>query len=294
MKCRYCNIALAPLRSLTDGEFCCDDHRHAFGEEQAARTEVSLQPPPQDTLFPLAVRFSGSPGSAVPPICRLEPREFKLAVVKPSASLLLPWTEVAAPEPPLWDRLLALHFSGIPADCETGCTEELPGDLEFPGVIALPQCDLDPVSIPVERELPAEPEAVLESASPLKFEREAIPEEEPAETILPYREVANSWHWLRDAWRNAPRDLKVVTVLLPVLLAVAVGPSVRGGKGHVAKTPSLPTVHSLPSVPSLPSLHSLPSLPSLPSGNVQQVVADRLSNLHQSILNRAAVDLTDD
>jgi hypothetical protein len=39
MKCRYCNIALAPLRSLTDGEFCCDDHRHAFHEELAACTE---------------------------------------------------------------------------------------------------------------------------------------------------------------------------------------------------------------------------------------------------------------
>src|SRR5579864_7144884 len=30
MKCRYCNVALAPLRSLTDGEFCCDEHRQAF------------------------------------------------------------------------------------------------------------------------------------------------------------------------------------------------------------------------------------------------------------------------
>jgi hypothetical protein len=32
----------------------------------------------------------------------------------------------------------------------------------------------------------------------------------------------------------------------------------------------------------------------LPSGNVQQVVASRLTDLHQTILNRAAVDLTDD
>ena len=30
MKCRYCNVELAPLRSLTDGEFCSDDHRRAF------------------------------------------------------------------------------------------------------------------------------------------------------------------------------------------------------------------------------------------------------------------------
>ena len=30
MTCKYCNGKLAPLRSLTDGEFCSDDHRQAF------------------------------------------------------------------------------------------------------------------------------------------------------------------------------------------------------------------------------------------------------------------------
>ena len=88
MKCRYCNIALAPLRRLTDGEFCCDDHRHAFSEEQAARTEVFLQPPPQDALLPLTVNFSGGiPGSTAGPIGALEPREFKPMVVKPASSV---------------------------------------------------------------------------------------------------------------------------------------------------------------------------------------------------------------
>jgi len=296
MKCRYCNIALAPLRRLTDGEFCCDDHRHAFSEEQAARTEVFLQPPPQDALLPLTVSFSGGiPGSTAGPIGALEPREFKPTVVKPASSLLSPETEMFLPDPPLLDRLLPLQFSGAPADADTGCTEELPGDLEFPGVIALPQCTLDQISIPVEAELAAAPELILPAEPALSFESKAIPEEEQVETH-PTREVANSWHWLRDAWRNAPRDLKVVTVLLPVLLAVAVGPAVRKGKGHVASTskPALPSVHALPSVRSLPSLPSLPALPSLPSGQVQQVVSSRLTDLHQTILNRAAVDLTDD
>src|SRR5215469_748536 len=32
MKCRYCKVALAPLRTLTDGEFCCDEHRQAYAE----------------------------------------------------------------------------------------------------------------------------------------------------------------------------------------------------------------------------------------------------------------------
>src|ERR1700730_12117475 len=106
MKCRYCNIALAPLRSLTDGEFCCDDHRQAFSEEKADRTEVFLQPPPQDVLLPLAVSFSGGiPGSTAGPICALESREFKSAVVKPASGLLSLQTEMFLPDPPFLDRL---------------------------------------------------------------------------------------------------------------------------------------------------------------------------------------------
>ena len=47
MKCRYCNVALAPLRSLTDGEFCCDEHRQAFegrGAHRAGGSRGILEP----------------------------------------------------------------------------------------------------------------------------------------------------------------------------------------------------------------------------------------------------------
>lgn len=288
MKCRYCNIALAPLRSLTDGEFCCDDHRYAFREEQAAaHTEVSLEPLPQETLLVLPLRIPGAIAAIEPlPVCTLEAREFKPAVSKPLAALK-PWTEALEVVPPAVERMLPLRFSLAPVDADTGCTQELPGGLEFPGVIALPQCDLDPVSIPVEREPAFEPAFVPEPApaTALRFEPESQPEDEPAESVLPYREVANSWHWLRDAWKNAPTDLKIVTVLLPILLAVVLGPSLPKLK---VKTGPLPSVKALPALP------ALPSMPSLPNGHVQQVVADRLSNLHQTILNRAAIDLTDD
>lgn len=286
MKCRYCNIALAPLRSLTDGEFCCDDHRYAFREEQAAHTEVSLEPLPQETLLALPVTLSIAVAAAPAPLlCALEPREFKPAVSKPIA-VLKPWTEALEVIPPAIQRMLPLRYTLTPRDADTGCTEELPGDLEFPGVIALPQCDLDPVSIPVGREpafAPAiHPESAPATGAPLRFEPESLPEEEPADSVLPYREVANSWHWLRDAWKNAPTDLKIVTVLLPILLAVVLGPSLPKLK---MKSAPLPSVKSLP---------ALPSLPSLPNGHVQQVVAARLSNLHQTILSRAAIDLNDD
>src|SRR5450432_1113851 len=51
MKCRYCNIALAPLRSFTDGEFCCDEHRVAYTELRDG--EDLSSPPPESGLIPL-------------------------------------------------------------------------------------------------------------------------------------------------------------------------------------------------------------------------------------------------
>jgi hypothetical protein len=291
MKCRYCNMALAPLRSLTDGEFCCDVHRHAFHEEQAARNEVSLRPLPQGTLVAWKLEFpKGIPRAAAPPICRLEPREFKAIVARPPAGLLLPWRDPVESDPSLWDGLLALRFSVAPVDSDTGVNEELPTDLEFPGIIALPQCHLYPATIPVERTLGTERDAAWESKPVVGIEPDAIPEEGPPEAGHSYYEVANSWRWLRDAWKNAPSDLKVVAILLPVLLALALGPLMRKPKAK-AHAGTLPAQHALPSLPSLPSL---PKLPSLPAANVQHAVADRWNNLHETISNRAAVDLTDD
>ena len=42
----------------------------------------------------------------------------------------------------------------------------------------------------------------------------------------PARETAGSWRWLLAAWKTAPRDLKLVSLLLPVLLVVAITGSV--------------------------------------------------------------------
>ena len=57
MKCRYCNIALAPLRSLTDGEFCCDEHRVAFAERGEEEAIAPL--PLESSLIPLQARLEG-------------------------------------------------------------------------------------------------------------------------------------------------------------------------------------------------------------------------------------------
>jgi hypothetical protein len=68
-----------------------------------------------------------------------------------------------------------------------------------------------------------------------------------------------------DVWRTAPSELRIMTVLLPILLALAVSPSMPKMK-----------------------------IASGAGNGVQQIVADRWSTLNKTILNRAAVAYTDD
>jgi hypothetical protein len=84
MRCRYCNIELAPLRSLADGEFCCDYHREAFQKLTVAAPEVipTPEPPPapaQPEISPalrmLRLKFPLRPPAqeAAPIIAPLQP-----------------------------------------------------------------------------------------------------------------------------------------------------------------------------------------------------------------------------
>jgi hypothetical protein len=82
------------------------------------------------------------------------------------------------------------------------------------------------------------------------------------------RETAASWHWLRTAWKGAPGDLKLVGLLLPVLLVVAVSGS----------------------IPTVPVRQLTPQSLGKVQGEVQKVVA----NVDQSISQRAAIAFSDD
>ena len=78
-------------------------------------------------------------------------------------------------------------------------------------------------------------------------------------------ERAASVRWLASVWKNAPRDLKAITLLLPVLLAVAVGPS-------------MPRV----------------KIPRASGDTPRQIFAEHWKALTQTISSRAAVAFTDD
>lgn len=128
----------------------------------------------------------------------------------------------------------------------------------------MPEGDFDLISMPAESE--ALPDAAFSSEP---ADPEAGPEEDGAIPHTP-RETAASWHWLRAAWRGAPRDLKLVGLLLPVLLVVAVSGSI--------------------SIPKVPMRQIAPQSLGQVQGEVHKVVA----NLDQSISSRAGVVFSDD
>ena len=78
-------------------------------------------------------------------------------------------------------------------------------------------------------------------------------------------EAARSWRWMVDVWTKAPSELRIMTFLLPILLALAV-------------SPSMPKV----------------KVANAAGKDVQKMVADRWSTLNKSIVNRAAVAYSDD
>ena len=203
MKCRYCNTVLAPLRSLTDGEFCSDEHRQTFYEEQDARAQASAN---EATL------------------------EDPAAVPAPAAV-------------PVMDELLPLHFEGHPAGPSLAGPGQLEDEAPFPGGPVLPDSGGEQLVSTVETAA-AEPAQVSYHKS---------------------FSVAASGRWLSAAWKNAPSDLKIITLLLPILLAVAVGPS----------------------VPKIP-------IPRVKPTGVQQMISQHWTNLQRTIVNRAAVAFADD
>jgi len=264
MKCRYCNIALAPLRTLANGEFCSDEHRAAYTEQGG---EEAVSSPPEGGLVPLNTKFENVSGQTpalhpVPPT----PLEFRPKTMAAPAFSAPVETRDTKKWFGLHGRLLALklgaHLFNTPGNTPSrrpALMESLAqsgGEPKFPAAPVLPGAYVEPPTFAGRSEwYEGENEAAVEAeeeSQNSRFQHVAI-------------EAARSWRWLADVWRKAPSELRIMTVLLPVLLALAV-------------SPSMPKV----------------KLPSAASSSVQKIVADRWNTLNKNILDRAAIAYTDD
>jgi hypothetical protein len=253
MKCRYCNITLAPLRSLTDGEFCSDEHRQAFQLQNGAKTDKDPAPaaPPRAAAPPNPQR--AHPGEPLPP-------------------------NQATPNQPS-QNLVAFDFMTALAHLpekrgEGGDSASEPSRPELPYAAAENAAPIDsapPPSAATFAEAAPEP-AALRSEETGRVAAQAPSAAKPAsEQDRAGSEGRQGWlsslQWIALAWSKAPRDLRAVTVLVPILLALVIVPSIPKVKVKVS---------------------------SATANNVQRIVAAQWKDLHQTISNRAAVAFADD
>jgi hypothetical protein len=141
---------------------------------------------------------------------------------------------------------------------------------------------IEPEALPAELEYAetselADPELMSETPEESEpvFEQSALEESAPEASDVrpnPARDTAASWRWLSAAWKSAPRDLKLVSLLLPILLVIAI-------TGSIPKVP----IQQL-------SPQNLDEVQS----QVQKVVALQWKNVNQTISDRAAVAYADD
>jgi hypothetical protein len=246
MRCRYCNTALAPLRSIADGEFCCDDHRDAFQQQPSSTPELGEAPPEA----PQQVEAIAEPVAHAVHVTPIGP---------------LVAERTGEPEVSAAIQMLRLRFAPSPPSIPEPIAQ-----IEEPA-IATPE----PSAVPepaLAQALEVEPKpAAFEDATPEQPYEDALEAEDPAEqpeTANSWRGATISWRWIRTAWKTAPRDLKLVTVALPLLAAIAV-------------------TGSFPKVP-------ITTVAPTQVAQVQKVVNEQWKNLNQTISNRAAIAYADD
>ncbi len=259
MKCRYCNVALSPLRSLTDGEFCCDNHRRAF-------ENLAFQPEPG------RAERAEVPDAGAGPVTRVQVSEER-GPAAPAGSSAQDLRAIAQNmsafdfQPPQMAPAARGQVSGNGPESAVGATQ--------PGQVAV-----EPATPEMFRPSSLEPGAYQGSnyeaqpnftgsapAEGLEFEDGEASEDAGQTPSHPSYEVLNSRRWLNVAWHKAPRDLKILLVALPVLVTLAVGPSVPKVKVKVSP---------------------------VAANNVQQIVVTQWKDLQQTISNRAAVAFSDD
>ncbi len=220
MRCRYCNIALAPSRSFVDGEFCCDDHRQRFESESPSASAVT-----KHVTQHLSAAF---------------------------------------------ERLRQTFVPRSPAEAEFTDEEVVVESAAVDGTLVEPE--VASTAIPVEE--PVFAESLGEAGQSDEAGQYAHQSDQDASATRPNpaRDNAASWRWLITAWQGAPRDLKLVSLLLPFLLVVAISGS----------------------LPKVPIQQLAPQNLDQVQTQMQKVVEDQWKTMNETISARAAVAFADD
>ncbi len=299
MRCRYCHTELTSP-SIIDGDFCCDDHRQMFELEGSAPAEVSKSisaavnmlrqkfppRPPERAEEPVVApsiaresitRERIQPEVEQPEVEQTEVEQTAQAAAMPEA--VMPATvepetsfaETALPEVTLEQPVFAesafaestLAESTLAESTSAESTEEFEAAFSKPAAFGTFESEAEPSAVESET---LETSGADETSG--AFELDAEPPEPRPRRV---RESDASWTWLTSAWKKAPRDLKLVGMLLPVLLAIAISASLPKVQIQKLTTQNMPQVQQ-----------------------VQKVVALQWKNVNQTISDRAAVAFADD
>jgi hypothetical protein len=247
MRCRYCNIALAPLRSLANDEFCCDEHRVAFHDEHAQQGALPEEiPEPPVSVAPVAQAEPKVSAALRMLRLRFAPPPPPPPTAPPIALEAEPVSLKSEPELPTLQQSLERPVEGLEPLAESYGSESNEGLAEQPYQAAE---DLDQLD-----------QEDTETDQSLETSNDTHPH--------PSLETAGSWQWIRTAWKGAPRDLKLITVALPLFAAFAVA-------GYFPKVP-------------------IKTVAPVPVAQVKKVVNEQWRSLNQTISNRAAISYADD
>ena len=257
MKCLFCGMELAPLRALVDGDFCCDQHRQSYQRKQQVRPSEPERQLPMGGVVPMEFTVQSAPEAssrsqdpAVPLACRQEAIQFPQYVATPA--------------------------DGFTQGFLVGCNQLF--QLDAPPASAAPEAAREPEAA-VHEIFDLKPHLPVMKGDPEFFDlyqlaasKPAAARVEPAIPEIPYplpqpaqKQAAMALKSLLRVWKHAPSDLRLLTMVLPVLVILAF-------------TPSLPKVR----------------VGVTPDGGIPRALSGQWDSFRHQIADRAAVEYTDD
>jgi len=284
MKCLFCGVELAPLRVVSNGMFCTDQHREAYDREQAYFANPRG---PSNSLIPLdwwlfepAAAISAAPPDPSQPV-PFYPGPPQLPEIGAVESTIgMAWTEQLFPLAPGAPASMEFHANrhlAVPVDVvrkpHIPKWKGTPEPYGFPEVLYAPQDDVVPetdnaATEPAQASLELDQPAFEIDHTALETEAAQEVEEVVAAVEKRKRGTPQAFKWLAHTWKRSPTDLKLLTLLLPLIVFLAFSrtfPKVRIAPGS-----------------------NIPNLP------IQKVFSQGLGNFRQQLASRAAIDFTDD